>query len=357
VVLALNWVAVHERPAWRPFIFTGLATGVMPLFHVHAYGTVVALSALWALLFARWREWLGFFVPALAIGVPILAWLWPPANNSVCGSLPTAYGYCIDVGWLAFPTWQTQGVWLFPWDFVWFWIWNTSLLLPLLVAAHLARRWLPTAFPRWFAPMWLWFVVPNVVILQPWVWDNTKFFVFWALLGSVLVGALLATMIQRGPQTAIVAVVVLGLLCLSGALDVTRASDFAVSEVQFTDAGGLKVADWIRHNTSPDALFVVADDHNNPVPTLAGRRELIGYSGWLWTYGLADYIKKGADNKKILDGDPPRGMPGYRSVVPIASRVDDIYHRYFAARASGSREAARADRPRGLMHVPRFERR
>jgi hypothetical protein len=31
---------------------------------------------------------------------------------------------------------------------------------------------------------------------------------------------------------------------------------------------------------------------------------LIGYPGWLWTYGLPDYVQKGADDKLILGGDP-----------------------------------------------------
>ena len=66
----------------------------------------------------------------------------------------------------------------------------------------------------------------------------------------------------------------------------------------------MKVADWVRDHTSPTAVFAVADDHNSPIPTLAGRRELIGYAGWLWTYGLADYIQKGEDDKRILGGDP-----------------------------------------------------
>src|SRR2546428_12564304 len=150
--------------------------------------------------------------------------------------------------------------------------------------------------------MWLWFVVPNLVVLQPWVWDNTKFFIFWALLGSVLVGALLAAMLKRGPLTAVLAVAVMVVLALSGALDLARASDFSVSANQFTDAGGLKVADWVRNHTSPTALFAVADDHNSPIPTLAGRRELIGYSGGLWTDGLAGYVRKGAGAKLILGG-------------------------------------------------------
>ena len=58
--------------------------------------------------------------------------------------------------------------------------------------------------------MWLWFVVPNIIVLQPWPWDNTKFFIFWALLGSVLVGGVLAGLLRAGrvAVTAAVAMMV-----------------------------------------------------------------------------------------------------------------------------------------------------
>jgi hypothetical protein len=91
---------------------------------------------------------------------------------------------------------------------------------------------------------------------------------------------------------------------LAGALDLARAADYSISAVQFTDARGLEVADWVRGHTSPTSVFVVAPEHNSPIPTLAGRRELIGYPGWLWTYGMPDYVQKGDDDKRILDGDP-----------------------------------------------------
>ena len=303
IVLVTLWIALHERLGWRSFLFAGLVTGVMPIFQVHAYGTVVALPAFWA-LFNRRPDWVAYFVPALLVGVPILIWMWPPDNTSVCGAMPSIYGFCLQPGWLSSGNLLTDGPGAFGAKWLWFWIWNTSLLLPILLVAQLVLRSFPTAFPTWFAPMWLWFVVPNLVVLQPWVWDNTKFFIFWALLGSVLVGALLAAMLKRGPLTAVLAVAVMVVLGLSGGLDLARASDFKVSANQFTDTGGLKVADWVRNHTSPTALFAVADDHNSPIPTLAGRRELIGYSGWLWTYGLADYVRKGADDKLILGGDP-----------------------------------------------------
>ena len=303
IVLLTVWLALHEEHRWTPFVFAGAVTAVMPAFHVHAYGTVVALSAFWAI--ARPRvQWLALFVPALVIGVPILVWMWPPANNSACGDLPSIAGYCIQPGWLALDFVQHNGVLMFLPDFVWFWLWNTSLLLPLLVTAYFLRRWFPNRLTAWFAPMWLWFVVPNIVVLQPWVWDNTKFFIFWALFGSILVGGLLARMLQRGGGLALAAAAMLVLLCLAGTLDLTRASRFDLSAIQFTDTGGLDLAAWVVKNTPPDATFAVANDHNSPIPTLTGRRELIGYPGWLWTYGLPDYNAKGADLKKILDGDP-----------------------------------------------------
>jgi hypothetical protein len=304
ILLAVLWLAVHGGSKGRPFLFSGVVAGILPVFHVHAYGTVVALALFWALLFSRRAQWLAFFIPALAIGIPILVWMWPPANTSVCGDGPHLGGYCIELGWLSSTDWQRDGLIWIGRDFVWFWIKNTSVFIPLLVAGHIVRGWIPTGFAKWFTPMWLWFLVPNVFVLQPWDWDNTKFFIFWALLGSIVVGGVLARMFQRGPGMAVAASALLVLLGLSGALDLARASDYSVSSIQFTDAGGLHVAEWARLHTKPTALFAVADEHNSPIPTLAGRRVLIGYPGWLWTYGMPDFVAKGADLKRILTGDP-----------------------------------------------------
>ena len=292
IVLVLLWIAVRERSGWRAFLFAGVVAGAMPVFHVHAYGTVVAMAVFWA-VFNRRREWLAFFIPALVVGVPLVLWMLPPANNSQCGQGPSIGGHCIEWGWL------TAGE---PWP--WFWIKNTSVFIPLLITAHFAQRWFPTRFGKWFAPMWLWFLVPNVIVLQPWDWDNTKFFIFWALLGSVMVGGLLAGMFKRGPAAAVLAAALLVVLGLSGALDLARAGDPTVSSYQFVDAKGLQVADWVRQNTSPDSVFAVADEHNNPIATLSGRRIMVGYPGWLWTYGVADYVQKGADQILILQGAP-----------------------------------------------------
>ena len=302
IVVLLVWLAVRERHDWKAFMFAGVVAGLMPAFHVHAYGTVVALAAFWAVFNLR-RAWIAFFVPALALAIPVLAWMWPPANNSICGAGLSIHGYCLEAGWLSYTDTQRDGVLYFPFDFVWFWIKNLSVFVPLLIAAQFLRRWMPTSFEKWYAPMWLWFLVPNVIVLQPWDWDNTKFFIFWALFGSIMVGGFIAGMVRKWPWSAAFASVLLVALCLSGALDLARATDASVSSYEFTDTKGVQVADWVRQNTPADAIFAVADEHNNPIPTLAGRRVMSGYPGWLWTYGLKDYGQKQADEAAILRGD------------------------------------------------------
>src|SRR6266566_6077340 len=92
--------------------------------------------------------------------LPILAWMWPPDNTSICGDGGSIGGYCIQPGWLAFTDWQRNGWWWFPVDVAAFWIWNTSLFLPLLLVGQALVRWFPTGFPTWFAPMLLAHPIP-----------------------------------------------------------------------------------------------------------------------------------------------------------------------------------------------------
>jgi hypothetical protein len=145
-------------------------------------------------------------------------------------------------------------------------------------------------------------VVPNFIVLQPWDWDNTKFFIFWALFGSILVGSLIVGIARSWPGGTMVAAALVVLLGLSGAADLVRASDANESSYLFIDTNGLQLAEWVRQNTPADAIFAAADEHNSPVPTLSGRRVMSGYAGWLWTYGLGDYAQKGADEAAILRG-------------------------------------------------------
>jgi len=292
LVLAILWMALRraEQPAgaarWMPFAFAGTVAGLSPLFHLHAYGTIVALAAFWALL-SRRREWAAFFGPALVLGAPAVAWMLRGGAASVH----------LQVWWLA----DSGGHHDNP---VWFWLENTSLLVPAMAVAFLWRGLLPAGVALHLAPIWLWFIVPNFFVFQPWDWDNTKFFAYWALIGALPVGALLASLLRSTLDTRLVGYVLCVFLLLSGAVDVVRTLQPNAMSAQFTDAGGLQAAAWVRDHTDPHATFLVAPAHNEPVPTLGGRRIVVGYGGWLWAYGLADWAQKSGDADRMLKGDP-----------------------------------------------------
>lgn len=289
LVMAMLWVALRDKEhaaGWAPFAFAGVVTGLSPLGHLHAYGTVLALAAFWALFSPR-RQWAAFFAPAIVLGLPAVLWMLHGGAASIHTQL----------WWLA----DSGGHQDSP---AWFWVKNTSLLLPAMAGAFLWRPVLPEGIGLYLAPIWLWFLVPNFLVFQPWDWDNTKFFAYWALFGALAVGALLARLLQGGLGGRVTAYGLAALLMLSGALDLGRSVDPRSSTALFTGADGLQVAAWAREHTDPKAVFLVTPVHNEPIPTLGGRRVMVGYAGWLWTYGLSDWTARTHDAEIMLRGDP-----------------------------------------------------
>jgi hypothetical protein len=310
LVMAILWIAASRREAgWAPFTFAGLVTGLAPLAHLHAYGTIVALAAFWALLDRR-PQWLGFFAPALALGLPAVLWMLGGGAAAVK----------VQVWWLASSDGHSDGP-------LWFWLKNTGLLVPAMAAAFAWRGILPGRLALLLAPVWLWFLVPNFLVFQPWDWDNTKFFAYWLLFGSLAVGALLASLISRRLLTALAGCVLAITLMVSGFADVARTLDPAFASAAFTDTGGVQVATWARTNTDPRAIFLVAPVHNDPIPTLAGRRVVVGYPGWLWTYGLSDWNHRADDAQRMLRGDPatPGLLRQYRVSYVVLGPEDQSF--------------------------------
>ena len=288
LVLGLLWSA-RTAGRWQPYAFAGVLTGLAPLFHLHAFGTALALGVFWALLTPR-RQWAAFFVPAVVLGAPVALWL----------SSGGAAALRVQPGWLAAAEGHGDNA-------VWFWLWNTGALVPAMAAAFLWRGTLPDRLAVHLAPIWLWFLVPNVIVFQPWDWDNTKFLGYWLLVGALPVGLLLARLWRLRPAAPVgrvVAAALFVLLTLAGALDLGRALEPVQNEALFTDAAGLRAATWAREHTDPHAVFLVAPLHNEPVPAFSGRPVVAGYPGWLWTYGFPDWMQRTEEVQQMLQGGP-----------------------------------------------------
>lgn len=343
IVMAVLWIAL-EAPrtttaaaSWTPFAFAGIVAGLTPLAHLHAYGTVVVLAGFWALFSPR-REWAAFFAPALLLGLPQALWM------ASAGAAQLRW----QLGWLAGPGGHAGGP-------VLFWLENTGLLIPAMLAAFLWRRLMPARVAVCLAPIWLWFVVPNLAVFQPWDWDNTKFFAYWALFGAMPVGALLARLLTMGAWARIAGAALAVGLTVSGGLDLARSLDPTVSSARFTDAGGVQAAAWVRANTSPTAIFLVAPDHNEPIPTLGGRRVMAGYPGWMWTYGLPDWVARTNDAQRMLQGGPQTPELLRRYGVDYVVVGPQETGQFGASTAYWDRAATRvySDGPYGIYRVDR----
>ena len=114
IVIVLLWEN-RKLKITSTYVFAGTLVGVLPIFHIFSFGALLLLSTFWALTTMK-RYWLRFFAPALLLGVPVLIWQWPDRDGRSWHQL-----------WvLGKSTWNLHVI-----DFLWFWLLNTGLVIPI----------------------------------------------------------------------------------------------------------------------------------------------------------------------------------------------------------------------------------
>jgi len=271
----------------RGMIAAGVAAGLLPLVHAHSFVVVMGMAGCLALIQRRWREWFTFFAVASAIAIPQL--LWSTIHSSVNASSFFAW----EVGW---DHGQENPIW--------FWFLNTGFFIPLILVAVLMRGegyLVPKRLLLFYLPFTLCFIVPNLVKMAPWIWDNIKVLYYWWLASAPIVALLLARLWHQGRTRRLLGVVLFVCVTLAGALDVVGISLRSI-KYQVFDAAGLGFAELVKAQTAPRALIVHAPVHNTPV-FLSGRRSLMGYPGHIWTHGL-QFVQREGEIKRIYLGSP-----------------------------------------------------
>jgi hypothetical protein len=271
----------------RRMIAAGVAAGLLPLVHAHSFVVVMAMAACLALLQTRWREWFAFFAVASVIAIPQL--LWSTMHSAV------------DAG--SFFAWELG------WDHgqenpIWFWFKNTGIFIPLIFVAVLSKRdgyLVPRRLLLFYLPFTLCFIVPNVLKMAPWIWDNVKVLYYWWVASAPLVALFLAKLWREGRIRRVIAVLLFVCVTLAGALDVAVIAMRSV-KYQVFDAAGLRFAEFVKQQTAPRSLIIHAPVHNTPV-FLTGRRSLMGYPGHIWTHGL-QFVQRESEVKRIYLGGP-----------------------------------------------------
>ncbi len=311
----------------------GAIAGTLPLIHAHSLFVLFVVTGF--LLFFRLdklREWIAFGIGAGLVAVPELIWL-------MTGSATETSGF---FGWH------------FGWDarednFFWFWLKNTGIFIPLLIAGigfwvyfgekgkredgekgrrgerEMGRKGVEKRNRKnirinteaggekspllpfslipllpFYVPFALLFVIANLFRLAPWEWDNIKVLIYWFVGSIPFVAWFLAWLWSKDLISKIAAFVCLIVLISAGALDVWRVASDQIKYKVF-DANAVKIAEQIKEKTAANALFLNAPTYNSAV-VLSGRRSLMRYSGHLVSHGI-NYYEREDDLRKIYAGD------------------------------------------------------
>jgi uncharacterized membrane protein (UPF0136 family) len=298
LVFIMLWKLIHAdvaRPvpsaAMKLPLAAGILTGTLPLVHAHSFIVVMGTAFLLGVFFrqwrgGRWRPWLIYVIAALALALPQIWW---STHDSVANA-GTFFGF--EIGW----DHGQENV-------IWFWFINTGLFIPLAVAAAawlLRDRVQPRSLLLFTATFLAWFIVPNVVKLAPWVWDNIKVLFYWYV-GFVPIVALLLSRLLRGRRALQAAgLSALIAMTLAGGLDVWRAVSGQTVYGEF-DRDAIALAARIREVTPPRARMLSAPIWNATV-FLTGRQPLLGYTGHVFSRGLP-YAEREGDIARIYAGD------------------------------------------------------
>jgi hypothetical protein len=306
----------------RRMLAAGCVAGLLPLVHAHSFIAAMGVGFGLALInIKRWREWLAFFVVASVIAIPQMLW-------STHGSAVSTRAF---IGWEFGWGHDKENV-------IWFWLKNTGVFIPLLVAALLWKTdqyLVPRKLLLFYLPFTLCFIVPNLIKFAPWIWDNIKILFYWWIASAPIVALLLAELWEGPITNRVIAVGLFVILTLAGALDVFVLLS-RQGEYQEFDRDGIAFAEIVKQQTPPRAMILHAPVHNTPL-FLAGRRSLMGYPGHIWTHGI-DSGPRENDIKKIYHGAPDaRALlekyrvdyvvvdPQERSVTP----VNDAFFKQF----------------------------
>jgi len=200
----------------------------------------------------------------------------------------------------------------FGWDagdenIIWFWFKNTGVFIPLLIAAlvWLYRKGetenLPRSLLLFYLPFTLCFIVPNIVKLAPWQWDNIKVIFYWFIVSVPLVAFLLARLLRARLVYRFTSVALLLVLTLAGVLDVWSVASRA-TEFRIFDADGVAFAEMVKQRTPPRATILHAPTFDTPI-FLTGRRSVMGYPGHIDSHGI-DYKERLRDIVEIYSAAP-----------------------------------------------------
>lgn len=280
-----------------------LASGLLPLFHAHAFIVVALLwFVFWAIHPTKKIFFLGLLI--IFIATPIF---------TLFGGAVSRTGFMqIAIGYMAKPA-------LFPWMF--FWLVNLGAILPITVIAMFRKKHGYAMFVLG-VPALVLFILGNVVQFQPYLWDNYKIFVFaWFLAMPLAVSEMFSWVTEQKKGISIIAFSVLIIVLFLSEImtTVSETATYFSFRHRFPVFSSQEriLAKEMENDLPPNAVVLAATNvvHKDPV-TLTGRNLFLGYDGWIWTRSLSlsrkedkiDMILKSDSGRKLCENLKSAGI-------------------------------------------------
>ncbi|MBQ7444635.1 MAG: hypothetical protein IJS71_01670 [Clostridia bacterium] len=284
VLFVLYKAVFREKRSY--FLAAGILAGLLPMIHTHSYFAAGLVAIPWivaSLIRDKFNKntiigWLMFGVPALLISVPqLLTWTF----NAVGGDHFVRFVF----------NWSNSEAGD---SWIWFWVKNLGIAFLLIPTAFLSAE---NKKKLVYLGPFLIFIVAELIVFQPNLYDNIKLFFVWYLFMAVMIADFLGKCYEklkgiRGVKLA--AGILVLLMTISGALTLGREVYSGTRDkekntgpaYQLYNEANVSAAEWIEANTEPDAVFLCYNNHNNAIASLTGRNIYVGAGTFLYFHGV-----------------------------------------------------------------------
>lgn len=271
------------------FALAGILAGTMPLVQAHSLFVLFILCSIYfplSIYFSKDRKsiltgWAIFGIITLIIALPLF---------NVISSVGSPVKYIRFA-----PGWTSKE------NIIWFWFKNLGIFAPLL-AVSVCWLYKKKELFVLYVPFLFIFIISNVLVFQPWEFDNSKLLIYWYFASCIVVSYFLyEVFFSNGVARKTLGVILVFFMIFAGSLDIIRTFT-PVTSYEIYSNEDLKVASAVEQLTAKNSVFVTATNHNHPIPTLTGRSTLLGFPGWVWSHGIS-YNQRQADVVQIYLGE------------------------------------------------------
>lgn len=279
LILSLIFWALDKKSN-KLFLIAGLISSLLPTIHLHSLLAISVVGFFLIIFLSRNRKiaiknLFYFFGPIVIFGLWQILYLFSTGGS----------GLKFHFGWMT-----KNESWIL------FWVKNSGFFFILLpIAFWFVGNKLKKIYLAFFSL----FVLANLVLFQPHDYDNIKIMNYWFLMTALILAIFLVKVFGKNILGKLFVVILFPFLIFSAFLDVSHL--YFHTSYLLLNQEDIENARLVGEKTSAESVFLTSDKHNHFLPMLTGRKILMGYRGWLWTYGI-NYEDRFQDELTMYQG-------------------------------------------------------